>query len=90
MTYGTVIRIIGPVLDVRFPAGETPAVRTLVYVLDGQRRIAAEVSHHLSDAVRCIAIEATEGLRRGLKVESTGKPITVPAFYLAASGYAGL
>ncbi len=78
MTYGTVIRIIGPVLDVRFPAGETPAVRTLVYVLDGQRRIAAEVSHHLSDAVRCIAIEATEGLRRGLKVESTGKPITVP------------
>lgn len=78
MTYGTVIRIVGPVVDVRFPPEETPAVRTLVFILDGDRRVAAEVSHHLADAVRCIAIEATEGLRRGLQVESTGQPITVP------------
>ena len=78
MTYGTVIRIIGPVLDVRFSEGEIPAVHTLVYVLDGERRVAAEVSHHLSGAVRCIAIEATEGLHRGMRVESTGRTITVP------------
>ncbi|MBQ3880175.1 MAG: F0F1 ATP synthase subunit beta [Oscillospiraceae bacterium] len=78
MVLGTVIRIIGPVVDVRFPVGQTPAVRTLVYIVDGDRRVAAEVSHHLPDAVRCIAIEATEGLRRGLPVESTGAPITVP------------
>ncbi|MBQ1503782.1 MAG: F0F1 ATP synthase subunit beta, partial [Oscillospiraceae bacterium] len=78
MVLGTVIRIIGPVVDVRFPVGQTPAVRTLVYIVDGNRRVAAEVSHHLPDAVRCIAIEATEGLRRGLPVESTGAPITVP------------
>lgn len=78
MTKGTVVRIVGPVLDVRFMVGEVPPIHTLVYVMDGNRKIAAEVHQHMGDIARCIALEATDGLSRGLTVESTGAPITIP------------
>jgi len=78
MSKGQVIRIVGPVLDVRFEDGRFPPIHTLLYVLDGNRRVAAEVAQHLSDSVRCIALQATEGLSRGLMVEDTGSPIHVP------------
>ena len=78
MTKGTLIRIAGPVVDVRFRAGEVPPIHTLLYVVDGERRVAAEVHEHMGTTVRCIALEATEGLSRGLVVESTGSPITIP------------
>ena len=78
MTKGTVIRIIGPVLDVRFRAGELPPINTLLYVRDGDRTVAAEVSQHVGSVARCIALEATDGLSRGLTAESTGAPITIP------------
>ncbi|MEG0996530.1 MAG: F0F1 ATP synthase subunit beta, partial [Clostridia bacterium] len=79
MTNGTVIRIVGPVLDVRFRSGEVPPIQTLVYVRDGERSVAAEVHQHLAGSVaRCIALEATDSLSRGLVVESTGAPITIP------------
>jgi F-type H+/Na+-transporting ATPase subunit beta len=77
MTKGSVVHIVGPVLDIRFPDGEMPPINTLLYVLDGSRRVAAEVSQHLKDAVRCIALQATEGLSRGLEVENTGGPIRI-------------
>ena len=73
MQNGTVMRIIGPVVDVRFPRGAMPPIDTLLYAVDGDRRVALEVSQHLRDAVRCIALEATEGLSRGLPVENTGE-----------------
>ncbi len=78
MSKGTVVRIVGPVLDIRFEDNLFPPIHTLLYVLDGDRKVAAEVSQHLSDAVRCIALEATEGLSRGLPVENTGGPVRVP------------
>jgi F-type H+-transporting ATPase subunit beta len=78
MTSGTVVRIIGPVLDVQFEQGAFPPIHTLLYVLAGQRKVAIEVMQHRSDSVRCIALEATEGLSRGLTVEDTGAPIRVP------------
>jgi F-type H+-transporting ATPase subunit beta len=78
MTKGTLIRIVGPVIDVRFRANEVPPIHTLLYVIDGERTVAAEVHEHLGSTVRCIALEATEGLSRGLTVESTGAPITIP------------
>ena len=78
MTKGTLIRIAGPVIDVRFRANEVPPVNTLLYVLDGDRRVAAEVHAQMGAIVRCIALEATEGLSRGLPVENTGDPITIP------------
>ena len=78
MTSGTVVRIIGPVLDVQFEQGSFPPIHTLLYVQGAKRRVAVEVMQHRSDAVRCIALEATEGLSRGLTVENTGFPIRVP------------
>jgi F-type H+-transporting ATPase subunit beta len=78
MTKGTLARIVGPVIDVRFRANEVPPINTLLYVVDGERRVAAEVHEHMGSTVRCIALEATEGLSRGLTVESTGAPITIP------------
>ena len=78
MTKGTLVRIVGPVMDVRFRANEVPPIHTLLYVLDGERKVAAEVNQHMGTTVRCIALEATDGLSRGLVVESTGAPITVP------------
>ncbi|MEG0768150.1 MAG: F0F1 ATP synthase subunit beta, partial [Clostridia bacterium] len=78
MKSGTVNRIIGPVLDIRFPADEMPPIHTLLYVQDGERRVAVEVAQHLPEAVRCVALEATEGLCRGLPVENTGMPIQAP------------
>lgn len=78
MTTGTVVRIIGPVLDVQFEQGAFPPIHTLLYVLSGARKVAIEVMQHRSDSVRCIALEATEGLSRGLTVENTGDPIRVP------------
>lgn len=78
MTKGTLIRIVGPVIDVRFRANAIPPINTLVYVIDGDRKVAAEVHEHMGTTVRCIALEATEGLSRGLSVESTGSPISIP------------
>ena len=78
MTKGTVVRIVGPVLDVRFRSGEVPPIQTLVYVRDGKRTVAAEVHQHLGNVARCIALEATDSLSRGLTVESTDAPITIP------------
>lgn len=78
MVYGKVVRIIGPVLDIRFPQGVVVPIHTLLYVIDGSRRVAVEVNQHLKDQVRCIALESTEGLSRGLLVENTGSPIKVP------------
>lgn len=77
MTYGSVAQIIGPVLDVYFEPGAFPPIHTLLYVLAPERKVALEVMQHLSDAVRCISLQATEGLSRGLKVENTGSPIRV-------------
>ena len=78
MTKGTVVRIVGPVLDVRFRSGEVPPIQTLVYVRDGKRTVAGEVHQHLGNVARCIALEATDSLSRGLTVESTDAPITIP------------
>ncbi|MEF9877797.1 MAG: F0F1 ATP synthase subunit beta [Clostridia bacterium] len=78
MIKGTVVRIVGPVLDVRFRSGEVPPIHTLVYVKDGERTVAAEVHQHMGNVVRCIALESTDSLSRGLTVESTGAPITIP------------
>ena len=77
---GTVIRIIGAVLDMEFPADSIPAIHNLVYVVDPEhnRRVPCEVAQHLPNAVRCVSLEATEGLARGLLVEDTGAPIKVP------------
>ncbi|MDD3243805.1 MAG: F0F1 ATP synthase subunit beta [Eubacteriales bacterium] len=76
---GHLVQIIGPVLDVSFPEGIMPDIHNKLIVEDSTREVAAEVAQHLGDrVVRCIAMEATEGLSRGLRVYDTGAPIQVP------------
>ncbi len=75
---GKVIRVIGPVLDIQFPEGEMPAIHNLIYIQNGTQRVAAEVTQHLGGAVRCVALEATEGISRGLDAIDTGAPVEAP------------
>ncbi len=77
---GRVSRVIGAVVDVEFPEGSLPAIYDAVEVTtqDG-RKVVMEVEAAVGDnAVRCIAMDATEGFRRGDSVRATGQPITAP------------
>jgi len=77
MTTGTIVEIIGAVVDVEFPRADVPRVYDALKVKDTQ--ITLEVQQQLGDGVvRCIAMGSTEGLRRGLIAHNTGAPITVP------------
>ena len=84
MAVGKVVRVIGPVVDVEFPAGELPklynAVRIDAEPSEGQKlSLTAEVVHHLGDnRVSCIAMSSTDGLVRGAEVTDLGGPISVP------------
>jgi F-type H+-transporting ATPase subunit beta len=78
---GEIVQIIGPVVDVRFPADQLPEIYDALEVQDepNNRTVIIEVSQHLgNDLVRTVAMSATDGLRRGLKVRATGAPISVP------------
>jgi len=74
---GTVIKISGPVIDVRFEAGCEPHINTLVTSQNGLYHM--EVAAHIDNGiVRCIALEATDGLKCGTEVLSDGNGIKVP------------
>ena len=79
MNIGKVVKIIGPVIDVRFEdEKQLPALYNALIVKSPQRDVTIEVAKHIGDCkVRCIAMHATEGLSCGLNVEDTGGPITV-------------
>ncbi len=75
---GKIIQIIGSIVDVKFD-NHLPNQNELLHVLDGDRMVDVEVLAHRPGGVcRCIALEPTEGLSRGLQVETTGTSITVP------------
>ncbi len=81
MAIGKVSQVMGPVVDARFPAGELPAILNAVTIEDPERGIhlVCEVAQHLGDdMVRCVALDSTDGLVRGMPVVDTGGPITVP------------
>jgi F-type H+-transporting ATPase subunit beta len=79
MATGSVRQVIGTVVDVEFPQGQLPDLFNAVNIdLKGSTLI-AEVQQHLGNNwVRCLALDATEGLARGAKVEDTGRAISVP------------
>jgi len=83
MNTGTVVQVIGPVIDVRFP-DEIPAIYNAITVGidsgDGQvRQVVCEVQQHLGDdKVRAVAMDSTDGLARGASVIDTGEAMTVP------------
>ncbi len=76
---GTVIQIMGPVLDIRFAQEDLPQLLNAIEITHEDRVIVAEVAQHIGDnVVRCIAMSSTDGLQRGMDAVDTGRAITVP------------
>ena len=76
---GTVTQIIGPVLDIRFPDQQLPALLNAIEIPLNGSTITAEVAQHIGDTVvRCIAMSSTDSLQRGAEAVDTGAPIRVP------------
>src|ERR1041384_8259533 len=82
MNKGKIVQVIGPVVDVEFPAG-LPGIYnalTVDFTVAGQQiRLTLEVQQHLGDNwVRAVAMSSTEGLKRGYEVTDMGGPISMP------------
>jgi F-type H+-transporting ATPase subunit beta len=81
---GIITQVVGPVVDVRFGENQIPSLLNALEVVmnsedSKEKTIVLEVLQHIGDnRVRCVAMEATEGLSRGLDVVDTGRPIQVP------------
>ena len=84
MSIGKITQVIGPVIDVDFGDSSVPQIFNALRVTnpainDKEWNLIVEVAQHLGEkTVRCIAMDSTEGLVRGMAVEDTGKPITMP------------
>lgn len=77
MNMGTIVQVIGAVVDVEFPRDNVPKVNDALELNDGN--LVFEVQQQLGDGVvRTIALGTTDGLKRGLSVNNTGEPIKVP------------
>ena len=81
MAVGKVTQVRGPVVDVTFPAEALPKLLTAIRINDDDRGLdlIVEVAQHLGDnTARCIAMDSTDGLARGMPAQDTGGPIEVP------------
>lgn len=84
MSFGKVLQVTGPVVDVVFEGGELPAINTALRVTNKsisnqEFNLVLEIAQHLGDGVcRTIAMDSTEGLVRGEKVKNTGNMILTP------------
>ncbi len=85
MNEGKVIQVMGPIVDVEFPEGELPEILTALFISnpainDTEDNLVVEVAQHLGDnVVRCIAMDVTDGLVRGMAAKNSGNPIMMPA-----------
>ncbi len=85
MDEGRLIQVTGPVVDVEFQKGALPEILSALYITnpaidDTEDNLVVEVALHLGDkVVRCIAMDITDGLVRGMPVKNTGKPLLMPA-----------
>ena len=80
MNYGSIVSVIGPIVDVRFEKNKLPALLSALHVeLENGNVLVLEVLQHVGDdVVRAVSMGATEGLVRGMRVLNTNSPITVP------------
>ncbi len=84
LAVGKVTQVIGPVVDVQFPPGALPEIHAALTLtnpgIDARPdNLVVEVAQHLGeDTVRCVAMDATDGLVRGMPVKNTGGPISMP------------
>jgi len=77
---GTIVQVVGPIVDVKFDKVKLPSILTALSIpLENKKTLIVEVAQHIGDdIVRCVAMGATEGLKRGLEVISLDSPIMVP------------
>src|SRR6267154_3862944 len=82
---GTIVQVIGPVLDIEFQAGHLPEIYNALRVVSdgkgggGALDVICEVEQHLGEnRVRAVAMKATDGMQRGMKATDLGHPIQVP------------
>ena len=76
---GEVVQVTGPVLDIKFKPDELPALLNAIEIETQGRKLVAEVAQQIGDnVVRCIAMNSTDGMVRGLPAVDTGSSITVP------------
>jgi len=87
MSTGKIVQVIGPVVDVEFEPGQLPSIYNALIVLGVEQKdvfaysskLTLEVAQHIGEAqVRTIAMASTDGLTRGMSVEDTGAPISIP------------
>ena len=84
MNIGRLVQVIGPVVDVAFEEGKLPSIMNAIAITnptinDVEDNLIVEVAQHLGDnVVRCIAMDITDGLVRGMKAKDLGGPISVP------------
>jgi F-type H+-transporting ATPase subunit beta len=86
LNIGKVLQVIGPVVDVEFPAGQLPDIYNAIVIRSedqddksGNIDLTLEAAQHLgNNTVRCVAMSSTDGLVRGMKAVDTKQPITVP------------
>jgi F-type H+-transporting ATPase subunit beta len=85
MSNGNIVQCIGPVVDIQFPRDKMPSIYDALTLVDSgeksfaEKGLTFEVQQQIGDGVvRAIAMGASDGLRRGMEVQSTGKPISVP------------
>ena len=76
---GKIIKVIGPVIDIKFEDGKLPKLLNALEIQNGDKKLTVEAAQHIGDnVVRCIAMSSTDGLVRGMPAVDTGKNITVP------------
>ncbi len=79
MAKGSIVQVIGTVVDVEFPSDELPALYNALTIDNNGEKLVLEVEQHVgNNRVRCLALGPTEGLARGVEAEDGGSPISVP------------
>ena len=89
---GKIVQVIGPVIDISFDQedGHLPQIYDALEVIrEGQENLVLECEQHIGEnTVRAIAMDSTDGFRRGMKVIATGKPIIMPNGAIALGRFA--
>ncbi len=76
---GKLVQVIGPVVDIRFDSENLPALLNAIEIESKDQKVTVEAAQHIGDdTVRCVAMNSTDGLMRGMEAIDTGAPITVP------------
>lgn len=77
---GTIVQVIGPVIDVEFSSGNLPEIYDAIEIIvDENNKISAEVQQHLGEnKIRTVAMSSTDGIKRGMRVINTAEPIKIP------------